>query len=74
MTGPLLTTYIPEEYQSAKHDVTFAMMTNNADTIKGVTDQLKYKPDLIKIWYIVPDIGLFTEQAETENLVARFHA
>ena len=55
MTGPLLTTYIPEEYQSAKHDVTFAMMTNDADTRKGVTDQLKYKPDLIKIWYIVLD-------------------
>jgi imidazolonepropionase-like amidohydrolase len=55
MTGPLLTTYVPEEYRNAQHDVTFSLMTNEADTRKGVTDQLKYKPDFIKIWYIVLD-------------------
>jgi imidazolonepropionase-like amidohydrolase len=55
MTGPLLTTYIPDAYKNAQHDVTFTMMTNEADTRKSVTDQLKYKPDFIKIWYIVLD-------------------
>jgi imidazolonepropionase-like amidohydrolase len=55
MTGPLLTTYIPETYRNETHDITFSLMTNDADTRKAVTDQLKYKPDFIKIWYIVLD-------------------
>lgn len=55
MTGPLLTTYIPETYRNEKHDITFSMMTNEADTRKAVTDQLRYNPDFIKIWYIVLD-------------------
>jgi imidazolonepropionase-like amidohydrolase len=55
MTGPLLTTYVPDEYKNAQHDVTFTLMTNERDTRRGVTDQLKFKPDFIKIWYIVLD-------------------
>jgi imidazolonepropionase-like amidohydrolase len=55
MTGPLLTTFIPEAYRNETRDITFSMMTNDADTRKAVTDQLKYKPDFIKIWYIVLD-------------------
>jgi imidazolonepropionase-like amidohydrolase len=65
MTGPLLTTYIPDAYENATHDVTFSMMTNEADTRKGVTDQLKYKPDFIKIWYIVLDSN--TERGAKAN-------
>jgi imidazolonepropionase-like amidohydrolase len=65
MTGPLLTTYIPDAYKNATHDVTFSMMTNEVDTRKGVTDQLKYKPDFIKIWYIVLDSN--TERGAKAN-------
>ena len=32
MTGPLLTTYVPDEYKNAQHDVTFTLMTNETDT------------------------------------------
>ena len=66
MTGPLLTTYIPDVYKDAKHDVTFTMMTNEEETRKVIKDQLKYKPDFIKIWYIVLDSN--TERGANANL------
>jgi imidazolonepropionase-like amidohydrolase len=65
MTGPLLTTYIPEVYKNVSHDEAFTMMTNDADTRKAVTDQLPYKPDFIKIWYIVLDTN--TERGAKAN-------
>jgi len=45
------------------------MMTNDADTRKGVTDQLKYKPDLIKIWYIVLDSNAERGAKANQHLV-----
>jgi imidazolonepropionase-like amidohydrolase len=69
MTGPLLTTYVPEVYKNAKQDVTFSMMTNEADTRKGVTDQLPYKPDFIKIWYIVLDSNVERGAKANQELV-----
>jgi imidazolonepropionase-like amidohydrolase len=69
MTGPLLTTYIPDVYKDAKHDIAFTMMTNEADTRKAVTDQLTYKPDFIKIWYIVLDSNVERGAKANEKLV-----
>ena len=74
MTGPLLTTYIPETYRNEKHDITFSMMTNEADTRKAVTDQLRYNPDFIKIWYIVLDKAqccVFSEVLRKHLIIAR---
>src|ERR1044072_5795154 len=69
MTGPLLTTYVPDEYKNAQHDITFTLMTNEADTRKAVTDQLKYKPDFIKIWYIVLDSDVVQGAKKNQHLV-----
>jgi imidazolonepropionase-like amidohydrolase len=55
MTGPLLTTYIPPVYKGLDKESPFIQMTTEEDTRQGVRDQLPYKPDFIKIWYIVLD-------------------
>jgi imidazolonepropionase-like amidohydrolase len=69
MTGPLLTTYIPDAYKEMKKDITFSMMTNEQDTRKAVTDQLKYRPDFIKIWYIVLDSNVERGAKANQQLV-----
>ena len=70
MTGPLLTTYVPDVYKGVTHDVAFTMMTNEADTRKAVTDQLRYKPDFIKIWYIVLDTNKTRGAKSNEKLIS----
>ncbi|MEO8583481.1 MAG: amidohydrolase family protein [Flavitalea sp.] len=66
MTGPLLTSYVPEEYEGLGSDAPFIKMTSEEDTRQSVRDQLKYKPDFIKIWFIVLDSNI--ERGARTNL------
>lgn len=66
MTGPLLTTWQPAVYQGLKDDQPFYKMESVDDARKYVKQQLPYKPDFIKIWYIVQ--GANTDSAARANL------
>lgn len=55
MTGPLLTTWLPGVYKDLGNESPFALMNSKEDAVKFVQEQLKYKADFIKIWYIVLD-------------------
>jgi imidazolonepropionase-like amidohydrolase len=55
MTGPLLTTWEPAVFKNLKNDEPFMEMKTEEDARKYVQQQLPYKPDFIKIWYIVLD-------------------
>jgi imidazolonepropionase-like amidohydrolase len=58
MTGPLLTTWVPEPFKDLGNDRPFIEMKTEEDTRKAVRDQLPYKTDFIKIWYIVLDSNI----------------
>jgi imidazolonepropionase-like amidohydrolase len=66
MTGPLLTTYVPAVYKGLDKESPFIEMTSEEATREGIKDQLPYKPDFIKIWYIV--IGSDKEAAARKSL------
>jgi imidazolonepropionase-like amidohydrolase len=68
MTGPLLTTYEPKVYQDYPNDSPFILTKTIEDGIKGVQSQLPFKPDFIKIWYIVGADGLGVEASAKKNL------
>jgi imidazolonepropionase-like amidohydrolase len=68
MTGPLLTTYEPKVYQDYPNDSPFILTKTIEDGIKGVQSQLPFKPDFIKIWYIVGADGLSVEASAKKNL------
>jgi imidazolonepropionase-like amidohydrolase len=68
MTGPLSTTYTPEVYKSFPDNSPFALTQTVEEGIKSVQDQLPYKPDFIKIWYIVGADGLAIEESARKNL------
>lgn len=53
MTGPLITTWESPVYKGLQDDEPFAEMKTVEEARKFVLDQLPYKPDLIKIWFIV---------------------
>lgn len=53
MTGPLLTTYEPPVFQKLGDDEPFYLMKTADEARSYVQKQLPYKPDFIKIWYIV---------------------
>ncbi|WBV60186.1 amidohydrolase family protein [Chryseobacterium camelliae] len=53
MTGPLLTTYEPEVFKNRGKDEPFKLVLTAEDAKKMIHEQLPYKPDFIKIWYIV---------------------
>jgi imidazolonepropionase-like amidohydrolase len=55
MTGPLLTTWEPAVYKNLKNDEPFMEMKTVEDARKFVQQQLPFRPDFIKIWYIVLD-------------------
>jgi len=55
ITGPLLTTYVPDQYKNLGNDSPFEEMLTEEGTRKSVQEQLKLNPDFIKIWYIVTD-------------------
>ncbi len=68
MSGPLLTTYKPKVYNGLGEDEPFTLTATIEDGIKGVQEQLKYKPDFIKIWYIAGADGLDIEESARKNL------
>jgi predicted amidohydrolase YtcJ len=53
MTGPLLTTYEPQVFMGLKNDEPFRLVSTIEDAKKAINEQLPYRPDFIKIWYIV---------------------
>lgn len=66
MTGPLLTTYIPEPFKNLRGDSPFTEMKTEDSVRQSVRDLLAHKADFIKIWYIVQDTN--TEQGAQKNL------
>ncbi len=53
MAGPLLTTWKPDVYNDLGDDEPFNLIRNRIDAQRFVNLQLRFKPDLIKIWFIV---------------------
>ena len=53
MTGSLLTTYEPQVFMGLKNDEPFRLVSTIEDAKKAINEQLPYRPDFIKIWYIV---------------------
>jgi imidazolonepropionase-like amidohydrolase len=67
MTGPLLTTFLPIEYKGLKKDAPFSLVKTIEDGRNMVKEQLPYKPDFIKIWYIVGTDGLPVEESARKS-------
>jgi imidazolonepropionase-like amidohydrolase len=86
MTGPLLTTWEPPVFKNLKNDEPFMEMKTEEDARKYVQQQLPYKPDFIKIWYIVlanteegarkllPLVKAVIDEAHKNNLRVAVHA
>ena len=68
ITGPLLTTYEPPIYEPLGDDKPFILTKTIEDGINGVKQQLPFKPDFIKIWYIAGADGLDIETSARKNL------
>lgn len=82
VTGPLISTYQPKAFQIKDAPI---IKVNNPEEAKAlVKKQLPYKPDLIKIWYIVqpgqsaesnlPIIKATIEEAHKNSLKVAVHA
>ncbi|MFT3980119.1 MAG: amidohydrolase family protein [Ferruginibacter sp.] len=87
MTGPLLTTFEPGAYKGLGNDRPFSLVKTEEEARKMVQEQLAYKPDFIKIWYIVigknkeevarqhlPVIKAVIDEAHKNNLKVAVHA
>ena len=87
MAGPLLTTWGPQAYKNLGADEPFLEMKTEADARSFVQKQLPYKPDFIKIWYIVrgsniesgarqylPLVKAAIDEAHKNNLKVAVHA
>ncbi len=68
MTGPLLTTYEPSEFENLDDDEPFSLVKTKEEGVALVREQLPYQPDFIKIWYIVGVDGLDIESSARKNL------
>ena len=66
MTGPLLTTYVPEPYKKLDKESPFEMMFTEEGVRQSVRNQLPLHTDFIKIWYIVTDADV--EKGARKNL------
>ncbi len=66
MTGPLLTTWVPNVYKGIGKESPFEEMLTEEGVRKSVRDQIPYHADFIKIWYIVLDSN--TERGARKNL------
>lgn len=66
MTGPLLTTFVPEPYKNLGNESPFEMMLTEEGVRQSVRNQLPHKTDFIKIWYIVQ--GTDKEAGARKNL------
>jgi len=67
MSGPLLTTYEPEAYKGLGDDAPFNLMASPEDARNWVRKQLPFKPDFIKIWFIIEN-GSDAEAGARKNL------
>jgi imidazolonepropionase-like amidohydrolase len=87
MTGPLLTTWQPEQLQKLNGNEPFYLMKSVDDARHYVQKQLPYKPDFIKVWYIVlgrnkdsvakahlPMVQAAIDEAHKANLRVAVHA
>lgn len=86
MTGPLLTTWEPNVFKNLKNDEPFMEMKTEEEARRFVQQQLPYKPDFIKIWYIVfgnpeegarknlPLVKAVIDEAHKNNLRVAVHA
>ncbi|HEX8315720.1 MAG TPA: amidohydrolase family protein, partial [Flavisolibacter sp.] len=87
MTGPLLTTWEPEVFQKLGDDEPFYLMKTVDDARRYVQQQLPYKPDFIKVWYILsgtnkdsaarshlPLVQAVIDEAHKNNLRVAVHA
>jgi imidazolonepropionase-like amidohydrolase len=82
VTGPLISTYQPPNLDKA--DPPIVKVKNEEEAIELVRKQLPYKPDFIKIWYIVlpgqdaaktlPIVKASIEEAHKNNLKVAVHA
>lgn len=66
MTGPLLTTYVPDPYKDLGHESPFEMMVTEEGVRESVRKQIPLHADFIKIWYIVQ--GNDVEKGAVKNL------
>jgi imidazolonepropionase-like amidohydrolase len=66
MTGPLLTTYVPEPYKKLGKEAPFEIMLTEEGVRQQVRNQLPLHTDFIKIWYIVTDADV--EKGAIKNL------
>ncbi|MGF2410681.1 amidohydrolase family protein [Ferruginibacter sp.] len=66
MTGPLLTTYVPEPYKKLGNEAPFEIMLTEEGVRQSVRNQLPLHTDFIKIWYIVTDADV--EKGANKNL------
>lgn len=82
VTGPLISTFLPPNLD--KKDPPIVKVENEAEARELVRKQLPYKPDFIKIWYIVnagqpaektlPIIKAAIEEAHSHHLKVAVHA
>ncbi len=69
MTGPLLTTWEPAEFENLKDEEPFLLVKTPADGQLFVQKQLAYHPDFIKIWYIINSPNIEKEARELLPIV-----
>lgn len=89
MSGPLITTYEPDVFKGRGADSPFTFVSNTEEARQAVQNQMAFKPDLIKIWYIVqadstgkeaaarellPIVKATIEEAHQHNLKVAVHA
>jgi imidazolonepropionase-like amidohydrolase len=82
VTGPLISTYLPPNLD--KKDPPIIKVNNEEEARELVRKQLPYKPDFIKIWYIVlpgqpadktlPIVKATIEESHKNNLKVAVHA
>jgi imidazolonepropionase-like amidohydrolase len=80
LTGPLISTYQPEEFNI--EDSPIIKANSPEEAIQQVRDQLPFKPDFIKIWYINdgnPELNYkivkaTIEESHKHNLKVAVHA
>jgi imidazolonepropionase-like amidohydrolase len=74
MTGPLLTSWEPEVFDSLKNNEPFKLATTIDDAIKMVRQELPFHPDFIKVWYIVNDDNEDSIEASAKRFEPVFKA
>ena len=87
ITGPLLTTWVPEPFKNLGDNSPFVLMKDEAQVRQAVQEQVKLKADFIKIWYIVmgndvekaaaaslPLVKVVIDEAHKHNLKVAVHA